>query len=453
MNTSAVPTASPAWKQEVNRRLAEHKGRKPAALSEPQAHAEAQTSASRRALEAAARVAARYANAPSYSEMLANEARAALRAADAASEAAQQARAAAQNVLDGIEAAVAAAAAPAPQLVAAPSAPKPRPALAQAVPAPFEPARKPAPVAAPPAHEPAAIAIAEPESEPPSASVRWAPEFPTRPAEPRQARPNRGDSLFDEEWWKPASAEPLGPGAGEIEVVEPAQPIYGNLIEFPSELVATRKVRPRLAEGPASGAGAQLSIFEVDPGTLSPPPAAEPVEAASPAWTAPQWSGIELEAHPRDLFDEILEEPSPAPVREPAIEPAVASRRLLAIAFDAAMVTAALIGWAALALRDASAVPSMRTAEMAAAAGLLIAAALYHVLFFTLARATPGMKYAQIRLCTFDGHVPTRAQRCARLVAMLLSVLPLGLGILWPIFDDGHLSWHDRLSRTYLRRA
>ena len=39
-----------------------------------------------------------------------------------------------------------------------------------------------------------------------------------------------------------------------IFAVEPAQPIYANLIQFPREMVATRKVRPRLAEGPLARA-------------------------------------------------------------------------------------------------------------------------------------------------------------------------------------------------------
>src|ERR1700744_2963805 len=58
-----------------------------------------------RAAQAAARVAARYANAPSYNEMLAGEARAAMAAAEAASRAARAAQAAAQSVLDSLEAA------------------------------------------------------------------------------------------------------------------------------------------------------------------------------------------------------------------------------------------------------------------------------------------------------------------------------------------------------------
>jgi hypothetical protein len=63
------------------------------------------------------------------------------------------------------------------------------------------------------------------------------------------------------------------------------------------------------------------------------------------------------------------------------------------------------------------------------------------------------MKYARISLCTFDDQGPTKAHLRRRLAAMLLSVLPLGLGMAWAIFDDSHLSWHDRLSRTYLRKC
>jgi hypothetical protein len=27
----------------------------------------------------------------------------------------------------------------------------------------------------------------------------------------------------------------------------------------------------------------------------------------------------------------------------------------------------------------------------------------------------------------------------------------VGVGVLWSMFDEDHLSWHDRLSGTYLR--
>jgi uncharacterized RDD family membrane protein YckC len=84
---------------------------------------------------------------------------------------------------------------------------------------------------------------------------------------------------------------------------------------------------------------------------------------------------------------------------------------------------------------------------------LAAVAVLYHALFFVLAEGTPGMKYARVSLCTFDDESPTRAQMRGRLVALLLSLLPMGLGVAWAVFDEEHLTWHDRLSRTYLRRC
>ena len=37
-------------------------------------------------------------------------------------------------------------------------------------------------------------------------------------------------------------------------------------------------------------------------------------------------------------------------------------------------------------------------------------------------------------------------------MALPLSVLPVGLGLAWALFDDNRLTWHDRLSQTYLRK-
>jgi hypothetical protein len=62
------------------------------------------------------------------------------------------------------------------------------------------------------------------------------------------------------------------------------------------------------------------------------------------------------------------------------------------------------------------------------------------------------MRYAHLRLATFSGKRTTRLERMGRLGGLLLSVLPLGLGLVWMLFDEEHLCWHDRLSRTYLRR-
>ena len=76
--------SSPAWKQEVNLRIAQHRGRKTIGQAAQEGVATAQPIPDSPAAKAAARVAARYAKAPSYSEMIAEEARAALRSTSAA---------------------------------------------------------------------------------------------------------------------------------------------------------------------------------------------------------------------------------------------------------------------------------------------------------------------------------------------------------------------------------
>lgn len=368
--------------------------------------------------------------------MLASEARAAARAAQAASKAALEAHAAAASVLAGIEAASAAASAP----EAEPEAHAP--AVADQT---WEPAAE----SSLPHHPSASQAI-----ERQSLGVRWQPDFPVREAPPAAAHATHGPALHrmrGEEWLEPASQALEVLDSEEIEVIEPAQPIHANLIEFPRELVATRKVRPRRAAGSSADAaepGMQLSIFEVDPSTISmqPAAAADSVFAPAPAWPAPQWSAIELEELPLEEAVAIAQAPQASD-----LQPAPFNLRLMAHLVDGALIVLAFLA-AALASVNPGDLPGLREIELGAAVALVVAVGLYHALFFTLAKATPGMKYAHIRLCTFEDEIPTRAQRWTRLGALLLSLLPVGLGLVWAIFDDDHLTWHDRLSRTYLRR-
>jgi len=393
--------------------------RKGTAQAEPEISSEAQHSASKRAAEAAARVAARYANAPSYSEVLADEARAAVRAAEAASQAALHAQAAAESVLASLEAGIEADR-----------------GAATAV----EPARPEPPQAVQPAERP-------------SFAIRWAPDLPVRAEESAASRTMHGPGNTgnqEEDWREPAQEVPDAEGYG---VVDAAQPIHANLIEFPRELVATRKARPRLADGPYAAVaepGGQLSIFEVDPGTISIEPAAAETAAVAdaPAWTGPEWSGIQLDEQPAE---ELLEE-AEAPAAAPEVQLASISRRLLATVVDGSLIVGAYLAAAMEAASRTADLPAPRVIELGSLATLVAIGVLYKLVFYTLATATPGMKYARISLCTFRDESPGCAQRCGRLGALLLSLLPVGLGVVWALFDEEHLSWHDRLSRTYVRK-
>jgi uncharacterized RDD family membrane protein YckC len=90
-------------------------------------------------------------------------------------------------------------------------------------------------------------------------------------------------------------------------------------------------------------------------------------------------------------------------------------------------------------------------ALVASALVLALLYLLYQALFFSFSDATPGMRCSRIALCTFDDENPTRRAMRRRILAVLLSVCPLGLGLLWATFDEDRLAWHDRLTRIYQR--
>jgi uncharacterized RDD family membrane protein YckC len=225
----------------------------------------------------------------------------------------------------------------------------------------------------------------------------------------------------------------------------PVVPLAANLIEFPRQLVAARKARPRTAEGPLrdeaeASASAQLRIFEVEPALISTAPAVEP-EAA-----APTWASILLDTPP---VIHVAVEPEPHIL--PPMQVAPLNLRLMAglVDFCAVSVTF-LVGLTVFALW-ANVLPTGITAAAIGVGTLTVFYALYNLLFFTFSEATPGMRYARIGLCTFDDENPTRAEMRRRTFAVILAALPLGLGFAWAWFDGEGLGWHDRLSRMYQR--
>jgi uncharacterized RDD family membrane protein YckC len=402
------PTALPSWKQEVNRRLAEHKNRRGIAVVDQDSAGGNHSSGDSRAAAAAARVAARFAKVPSYSEMQAAEARAALRVAEAATRAAIEAQAAAQAVLDHME------------------------TVAEA--------------AEPEADSSASGWLSWEDSSAQAArnegvAIRWESDMPAPPS--HQETYASSSASWD------VTSETQGDydSAMIYEAVE-AQPIPANLIEFPREIVAPRRMRPRLAES-ASGDSEtqQLSIFEVDPNTVS----TEPMEqmrsdAAEPAWIGSSWQEIKLDEEPQTLPDYYNLAPD-----EHKLFQAPIGRRMMATMVDAAVIAGLFCGVVYLIASNVDHLPGQRVSEICGVLGVLGFAALYEWFFLTFAKVTPGMRYAQLSLCTFDEEIPTREQIRGRLKAMLISVLPMGLGMLWSVFDEDQMSWHDRLSKTYLR--
>ena len=227
---------------------------------------------------------------------------------------------------------------------------------------------------------------------------------------------------------------------------EPATALPANLIEFPRQLVAARRARPRLAEGPLreeadnSPERAQLRIFEVEASSVSTEPMVESV--------VPEWHNLRLDApaSPRtaELPDAQMSFALPVQV-------APVSLRMMAVLVDGCCIAAGWLGAIAVVANVSTELPTGMAALASAAGMLVLFALLYKLLFFSLCDATPGMRYARIGLCTFADDNPSRSSMRRRLLAVLLAGLPLGLGLAWVLLDEDGLGWHDRISRMYPR--
>jgi len=332
-------------------------------------------------------------------------------------------------------------------------------------------------------HTAAGLTIRPYENSAGATRVAFGPPPATAAATFQQAQEPRNDAealALDEEIafrQSPVFEEPAGP----------AMPLPANLIEFPRQLVASRKSRPRLAEGPLreEGDGApetgQLRIFEVDPAQISTSPGTQ-TDANAAAAAAAQWTSIWLDTPhhpPMDASTAREESPAATPSElgcpaEPLAQNATLGRRAAAAAINAAILLAALAAFAVtfvfvagymlqpqattpFALANAAAYALARTglapAQLPAACAAAIAFLylLYQTLFFSFSAATPGMRCVRIALCTFDDENPTRTAIRRRVLAVLLSTCPLGLGLLWAVLDEDRLSWHDRICRIYQR--
>ena len=230
------------------------------------------------------------------------------------------------------------------------------------------------------------------------------------------------------------------------EPLEPATPLPANLIEFPRQLVAARRARPRHAEGPlreeadASPERAQLRIFEVEASSITTTPVIES--------SLPDWHDIRLDAQatPRTAESADAQISFALPLYV-----APSSARVMAAMVDACCIATSFLAAVAAAVYASPSLPTGIPAAAAAGGSLALFCVLYQLLFFSFSNATPGMRYARIGLCTFSDENPTRAARQRRILALLLAMVPLGLGLLWVTLDEEGLGWHDRISRMYPR--
>jgi uncharacterized RDD family membrane protein YckC len=86
------------------------------------------------------------------------------------------------------------------------------------------------------------------------------------------------------------------------------------------------------------------------------------------------------------------------------------------------------------------------------AAGFLLLAVVYFLLFMLSSSQTPGMKLRGLTVVARDETPLDPPQACLRGLGYLISFLPLMLGFVWALIDPEHLTWADKVSGTYVKR-
>ena len=74
----------------------------------------------------------------------------------------------------------------------------------------------------------------------------------------------------------------------------------------------------------------------------------------------------------------------------------------------------------------------------------------YFGLFTIFGGTTPGMMVCGLYVASCSGDEPSARQLALRALGYLISASTFFLGLLWSLWDEDGMTWHDRLSDTYL---
>ncbi len=123
--------------------------------------------------------------------------------------------------------------------------------------------------------------------------------------------------------------------------------------------------------------------------------------------------------------------------------------RVAAFAFDATMMLSGMaIFLGAIHYRTGTIPMDKHSLPLLAGAALCIVL-LYKALWCLGNGDSPGMRWAKLRLITFDGRQPTRRQRIRRALSGAFVSSAMGLGLMWALVDEEALTWHDHISKTF----
>ena len=206
-----------------------------------------------------------------------------------------------------------------------------------------------------------------------------------------------------------------------------ARPV-SNVIPFTAYSGARSEAKPRPTPAPARPAAAKPAVRKPAAGVNT---TQATLDFLPPAPAGPRTLGTTVEA--------VIA--CEAPV-------ATTLHRAIAAALDWSMV---LIGYGLFLLTFRTmggAFELNRTNSVIFAAMLPFVAFAYGALWTVAGTETPGMRWAQLQLITFDGLPLEPRHRMLRFAGSCLSLCTL-IGLLWSLADEESLNWQDHISRTF----
>ncbi|HXH50339.1 MAG TPA: RDD family protein [Terriglobia bacterium] len=214
-----------------------------------------------------------------------------------------------------------------------------------------------------------------------------------------------------------------------------------HIIEFPSVEASGKRPKPEVRSAPPSfGMGSFESAFLEDGELPVHPPPPPPPPAPRPE-TGP----LEIELGPSGDSSGSTGEDEHASV---AI--AQMAMRFYAAVIDA-LVLLAGAGLYALIFWQVGGKFSFGPLQISTTA---LIAAFFVLLYFTgctaLTSSTPGLMWAGLEVITFEGNPPRFSDCLWRGFGYVVSMSALMLGFIWAAVDAEGLTWHDRMSRTFI---
>lgn len=275
----------------------------------------------------------------------------------------------------------------------------------------------------------------EPETpiEPPPQGQGTAPWHSDLAERVQEYRQRRARLQKEEESRSNALNLDFGPSLSKPEEIRP------HILDFRGDGSSDR-LRPRVGSAPPSfGMRSFESAFmeeEVEAPAAPPPP---------PPVRRPEVAPLEIELGPSVDSAPAIEETEPS-----GVTIAEMKTRFYAGLIDTSILLAgaALYGLIVWKVGGKFSFGPLSTGIIA------LAAAFFVFVYFTgctaIASATPGLMWTGLEVITFEGNPPRFPDCLWRGFGYLVSMSALMLGFVWAAVDAEGLTWHDRMSRTFI---